>query len=85
MQVYFKDVGSSSGTFLNHLRLSPSGKDSRPYPLSSEDVIQLGVDYQGRQEGMFSDAEIYKAVMIKIFIKRDQGHPVKTNRKRHIY
>ena len=34
-QVYFKDVGSSSGSFLNRLRLSPTGKESRPYPLKS--------------------------------------------------
>ena len=32
-QLYLKDVGSSSGTFLNTMRLSPSGKESRPYPL----------------------------------------------------
>ncbi|RKO84754.1 hypothetical protein BDK51DRAFT_4918, partial [Blyttiomyces helicus] len=63
-QVFFRDVGSSSGSFLNRLRLSPSGKESRPYPVKSGDVLQLGVDYQGRQE------EIYKCVMIKIFISR---------------
>lgn len=51
--MYFRDVGSSSGTFLNRLRLSPSGKESRPYPLKSGDIIQLGVDYQGRQEGIY--------------------------------
>ncbi|KAJ3133281.1 hypothetical protein HK100_004496 [Physocladia obscura] len=50
-QVYLKDTGSSSGTFLNKMRLSPSGKLSRPYPLKDGDVIQLGIDYQGRQEG----------------------------------
>lgn len=53
IKLYFRDVGSSSGSFLNRLRLSPSGKESRPYPLKSGDVIQLGVDYQGRQEGKF--------------------------------
>eukprot|EP00842_Homolaphlyctis_polyrhiza_P006830 jgi/Hompol1/736/HPOL_000930-RA len=51
-QIYFRDVGSSSGSFLNRLRLSPSGKESRPYPLKSGDIIQLGVDYQGRTEAM---------------------------------
>jgi hypothetical protein len=66
-QVFFRDARSSSGTFLNRLRLSPSGKESRPYPLKSGDIIQLGVDYQGRQE------EIYKCVAIKIFITDGNG------------
>ena len=66
-QVYFKDIGSSSGTFLNRLRLSPSGKESRPYPLKSGDTVQLGVDYQGRQE------EIYKCVTVKVFISSASG------------
>ncbi|KAJ3022012.1 UNVERIFIED_CONTAM: hypothetical protein HDU68_009351 [Siphonaria sp. JEL0065] len=61
-QVYLKDTGSSSGTFLNKMRLSPSGKLSRPYPLKDGDVIQLGIDYQGRQE------DIYKCIMMKIVI-----------------
>jgi pSer/pThr/pTyr-binding forkhead associated (FHA) protein len=53
-------VGSSSGSFLNRLRLSPSGKESRPYPIQSGDIIQLGVDYQGRQDGklVFSSRNI---------------------------
>ncbi|KAI8897130.1 hypothetical protein BC833DRAFT_594862 [Globomyces pollinis-pini] len=75
-QLYFRDVGSSSGTFLNRLRLSPSGKESRPYPVKSGDIIQLGVDYQGRQE------EIYKAVMIKVFINAKKGTPKQANRQR---
>ncbi|OUM67045.1 hypothetical protein PIROE2DRAFT_24155, partial [Piromyces sp. E2] len=59
-QVYLKDTASSSGTFLNHMRLSPSGKESRPYPLKDNDIIQLGIDYQGKSE------DIYKCVIIKI-------------------
>lgn len=51
-QVYLKDTGSSSGTFLNHMRLAPSGRESRPYPLKDNDIIQLGIDYQGRPEGV---------------------------------
>ncbi|KAJ3326762.1 hypothetical protein HDU91_004560, partial [Kappamyces sp. JEL0680] len=45
------DVGSSSGTFLNQMRLSPSGKESRPYPLKQGDVIQFGVDFKGKADG----------------------------------
>ncbi|KAI9032456.1 hypothetical protein DFJ74DRAFT_654427 [Hyaloraphidium curvatum] len=61
-QVYLKDTGSSSGTFLNHMRLAPSGRESRPYPLKDNDVIQLGIDYQGRPE------DIYKCVVMKVMI-----------------
>jgi hypothetical protein len=51
-------VGSSSGTFLNKLRLSPANRRSRPYPLRHLDVIQLGVDYQGRTEDMYRCVEL---------------------------
>ncbi|TPX38809.1 hypothetical protein SeMB42_g06495 [Synchytrium endobioticum] len=64
-QLYIKDGGSSSGTFLNRMRLSPSTKESRPYPLKDGDIIQLGVDYGGKQE------EIYKCVIMKVSIN---GH-----------
>lgn len=67
-QVYLRDVGSSSGTFLNDLRLSPPSKMSRPYPLREGDVVQLGVDYQGRTEDM------YKAVEIKVSLEYDDEH-----------
>ncbi|KAJ3345761.1 hypothetical protein HDU91_007248 [Kappamyces sp. JEL0680] len=50
-QLCIKDVGSSSGTFLNQMRLSPSGKESRPYPLKQGDVIQFGVDFKGKADG----------------------------------
>ncbi|KAI8810165.1 hypothetical protein BJ742DRAFT_210103 [Cladochytrium replicatum] len=75
-QLYLKDVGSSSGTFVNRLRLSASGKESRPCALKSGDVIQLGVDYQGRQE------EIYKCVLIKLFISIRTGKKPKANSAR---
>ncbi|KAJ3271606.1 hypothetical protein HDV01_006476 [Terramyces sp. JEL0728] len=67
-QIYLRDAGSSSGTFLNKLRLSPANKISRPYPLKEGDVIQLGVDYQGRTE------EIYKAVEIKVSLETSESH-----------
>ncbi|KAJ1547429.1 hypothetical protein HK405_005898 [Cladochytrium tenue] len=50
-QLMIRDVGSSSGTFLNRMRFSPSGHASAPFPLKSGDVIQLGVDYHGGHEG----------------------------------
>ncbi|KAI9197404.1 uncharacterized protein BJ171DRAFT_570793 [Polychytrium aggregatum] len=51
--VYIKDIGSSSGTFLNKMRLSPSGKESRPYPIKEGDTIQFGIDYKGKEEGKY--------------------------------
>ncbi|ORY29663.1 hypothetical protein BCR39DRAFT_558997 [Naematelia encephala] len=50
---FIRDTASSSGTFLNHIRLSSPNAESRPTALNDGDVLQLGVDYQGGQEDMF--------------------------------
>jgi pSer/pThr/pTyr-binding forkhead associated (FHA) protein len=47
---FIKDTKSSSGTFLNHIRLSGPGAESRPFPVKDGDILQLGVDYQGGTE-----------------------------------
>ncbi|CAO3596142.1 unnamed protein product [Absidia cylindrospora] len=61
---YIRDTKSSSGTFLNHVRLSPPNQESRPFLLSDGDVVQLGVDYQGGTE------EIYRCVKMRLEINR---------------
>ncbi|KLO12480.1 hypothetical protein SCHPADRAFT_941230 [Schizopora paradoxa] len=67
---WIKDTRSSSGTFLNHTRLSPPNQESRPYPLKDGDVLQLGVDYQGGTD------DIYKCVKMRIEIGREwQAQP----------
>lgn len=69
-----KDTKSSSGTFLNHVRLSPANTESRPSELKDGDLLQLGVDYQGGTE------DIYKCVKIKIEMGREwqaQTNPFK--------
>ena len=33
------------------MRLSPTGKESRPYPVKENDHIQFGIDYRGKTEG----------------------------------
>lgn len=62
---FIKDTKSSSGTFLNHVRLSPAGQESRPFQVKDGDVLQLGVDYQGGAE------DIYKCVKMKVEIGRE--------------
>ncbi|GAB7357867.1 hypothetical protein MBLNU230_g0038t1 [Neophaeotheca triangularis] len=57
-QWYTKDVGSSSGTFLNHVRLSSPGVESRPYPVNDGDVVQLGIDFKGGEEVIFRCVKI---------------------------
>ncbi len=62
---FIKDTKSSSGTFLNHVRLSAASQDSRPFELKDGDTLQLGVDYQGGTE------DIYKCVRIRVEIGRE--------------
>lgn len=62
---YIRDTKSSSGTFLNHVRLSAANSDSRPFELKDGDTLQLGVDYQGGTE------DIYKCVRIRVEIGRE--------------
>ncbi|GAA5966642.1 hypothetical protein JCM3765_007259 [Sporobolomyces pararoseus] len=61
---FIKDTKSSSGTFLNHIRLSAPNTESRPFPLKDGDVLQLGVDYQGGTE------EIYRCVKMRVELNR---------------
>lgn len=62
---FIKDTKSSSGTFLNHMRLSAANTESRPHQMKDGDILQLGVDYQGGTE------DIYKSVKIRIEIGRE--------------
>jgi E3 ubiquitin-protein ligase DMA1/2 len=62
---FIKDTKSSSGTFLNHVRLSPANSESKPHQIKDGDILQLGVDYQGGTE------DIYKSVKIRIEVGRE--------------
>ncbi|KAF9556881.1 hypothetical protein CPC08DRAFT_764947 [Agrocybe pediades] len=62
---FVKDTKSSSGTFLNHVRLSSANTESRPFQIKDGDILQLGVDYQGGAE------DIYKSVKIRIELGRE--------------
>ena len=66
-QWFLKDCKSSSGTFLNHIRLSPASQESSLMPVIDGDVIQLGMDYRGGTE------EVYRCVKMRCeFNKRWQ-------------
>ncbi|RPB29724.1 hypothetical protein L211DRAFT_776311 [Terfezia boudieri ATCC MYA-4762] len=63
-QWYVKDVKSSSGTFLNHIRLSAPGAESKAFPLYDGDVLQLGIDFKGGEE------PIFRCVKIRVELNR---------------
>jgi pSer/pThr/pTyr-binding forkhead associated (FHA) protein len=52
-QWHIKDVGSSSGTFLNRMRLSQPNMVSRLYAVRDGDILQLGIDFRGGEEMIF--------------------------------
>ncbi len=57
-QWYIKDMKSSSGTFLNHIRLSQPNIESKPFPVHDGDVVQLGIDFRGGEEMIFRCVKI---------------------------
>ncbi|KAI1328476.1 SMAD/FHA domain-containing protein [Xylariaceae sp. FL0255] len=75
---YIKDVKSSSGTFLNHIRLSAPGTESKPYPINDGDIVQLGIDFKGGEE------MIYRCVKMRIELNRGwQAKPNNFNMATH--
>ncbi|KAI7855167.1 hypothetical protein BDC45DRAFT_506723 [Circinella umbellata] len=67
---YIRDTKSSSGTFVNNVRLSSPNKESRPFPLKDGDVLQLGVDYRGGVQ------DIFRCVKFRLEINRKRTHQV---------
>ncbi|KAI9498134.1 hypothetical protein BDB00DRAFT_784210 [Zychaea mexicana] len=63
-KLYVRDTKSSSGTFVNHGRLSAANQESRPVEVHDGDIVQLGVDYQGGVE------EMYRAVKMRFELNR---------------
>ena len=57
-QWHIKDVASSSGTFLNHIRLSQPNTESRQFPIKDGDIVQLGIDFRGGEEMIFRCVKI---------------------------
>ena len=73
---YIKDVKSSSGTFLNHIRLSAPGTESKPFPINDGDLVQLGIDFKGGEE------MIYRCVKMRIELNR--GWQAKPNNFKYV-
>ncbi|KAG1463595.1 hypothetical protein G6F46_003020 [Rhizopus delemar] len=69
-KLYIRDTKSSSGTFLNHVRLSPAGQESRSVEIHDGDLLQLGVDFQGGRE------EVYRSVKMKFELNRRHTRPL---------
>ncbi|SCU85390.1 LADA_0D07228g1_1 [Lachancea dasiensis] len=61
---FIRDVKSSSGTFLNHHRLSPASSMSKDTLLQDGDLIQLGLDFRGGTE------EIYRSVKMRVELNK---------------
>lgn len=55
---YLRDVGSSSGTFLNNERLSLPSTESELRRITTGDVIRFGVDFRGGQEPHFRSIRV---------------------------
>lgn len=72
-----KDVSSSSGTFLNHIRLSQPNQESRLYPVKDGDIIQLGIDFRGGEEMIFR--------CVKIRIECNRSWQKKPNQFKYVY
>ncbi|KAL2206377.1 SMAD/FHA domain-containing protein [Sarocladium strictum] len=68
---YIKDVKSSSGTFLNHIRLSPPSQESKAYPVNDGDIVQLGIDFKGGEEMIFR--------CVKMRLELNRGWQTKLN------
>ncbi|KAK8117580.1 fha domain containing protein [Apiospora kogelbergensis] len=68
---YIRDVKSSSGTFLNHIRLSPPGTESKPFSINDGDIVQLGIDFRGGEEMIFR--------CVKMRIELNRGWQAKPN------
>ncbi|KAI9475980.1 MAG: hypothetical protein EXX96DRAFT_540543 [Benjaminiella poitrasii] len=73
-KIYIKDSGSSSGTFVNHTRLSSANTESDvPHEIVDGDLIQLGMDYKGGVEPVF------RAVKMRLEVDRQEWRKASSN------
>eukprot|EP00834_Sanchytrium_tribonematis_P004481 NODE_223_length_12360_cov_0.266862.p6 type:complete len:174 gc:universal NODE_223_length_12360_cov_0.266862:5167-5688(+) len=62
-KVYIRDAGSSSGTFINTIRLSPMGRDSDWAEIRDGDAIQFGETFQ-------QNDNIHPCVQCKMYLAK---------------
>ncbi|KAM6515291.1 hypothetical protein FSOLCH5_009523 [Fusarium solani] len=74
---YIKDVKSSSGTFLNHIRLSPPSQESKAFPVNDGDIVQLGIDFKGGEEMIFR--------CVKMRLELNRGWQNKLNSFKYVF
>lgn len=79
-QWYIKDVKSSSGTFLNHIRLSQPSAESKPFPVHDGDLVQLGIDFRGGEEMIFRCVKI-RVECNRAWQKTINNYNVKTHKQ----
>ncbi|KAJ7696371.1 SMAD/FHA domain-containing protein, partial [Mycena metata] len=46
-KIFLRDTQSANGTYVNGGRLSPEGRDSYPYELRTNDIVEFGADITG--------------------------------------
>jgi FHA domain len=64
-QMYVKDIGSSSGTFRNNVRLSQTGQSSPEVEILTGDYIQLGRDFTGENDQLDEDGRVEGNIDLK--------------------
>ncbi|KAI8985846.1 SMAD/FHA domain-containing protein [Pilobolus umbonatus] len=73
-KIYIKDSGSSSGTFVNHIRLTTANSEStKAHEIIDGDLIQLGVDYKGGIE------PVYRSVKMRLEVNRREWREFQSN------
>jgi len=61
-KMFIKDLGSANGTFLNGLRLSPSGQKSRRKEIHTDDILEFGFNVLDKS----TSAIIHKKVSARV-------------------
>ncbi|KAJ6460869.1 SMAD/FHA domain-containing protein, partial [Mycena vulgaris] len=49
-KIFVRDTHSANGTFVNGRRLSAEGRDSYPYELKTNDILEFGTDISGHYD-----------------------------------